>query len=600
MKSDDSAPASATPVLLDPAAAADRIARLEKRLVREKRARAEAETLLERRSGELFELNTALRQLTQELEGRVLARTTELAGLKEFYERVLDRLPTQLSVLSPLGEYEYANPAEVPDGELRAWLNGRTDVEYGARIGMSDEAVAARKARIAAVRRDGQSLSYEETIGAGADNVRHFRRVLAPVFGETGEVRHLVNAGIDVTAARLIEEQLRRSQKMEAVGLLAGGIAHDFNNLLTIVNGVAEALRDEHPPHSGSAGLFDELLGATERGAGLTRQLLSFSRRTSIEPQAFDTNDAIRGTESLIRRLLTERIHCTLSLRDALPVRMDRGGLDQLLLNLAANARDAMPTGGRFAVLTREVIYPEEAAAVKGITPGAYALIEVADSGTGMAPDVLQRAFEPFYTTKAVGQGSGLGLASVYSTVRQSSGHVEIVSTVGVGTTFRILLPLATLRQTTGVVDAPTVEVPRGRGCILVVDDDIGVRMVATRLLRRLGYDVIEAGGGVEALHIAEQKRGVIDVLISDVRMPDMNGFDLATSMLAVDPSLSVLLMSGYADDAGLSARIASSGIPLLEKPFRSAMLGHLVTDLFNARQEQTVARHQLPDGRQS
>jgi two-component system cell cycle sensor histidine kinase/response regulator CckA len=578
-----------------PAVAADRIARLEKRLAREKRARSEAEALLERRSRELFELNTALLQLTQDLEGRVLARTSELAGLKEFYERVLDRLPTQLSVLNPLGVYEYANPAEVSDSELRAWLIGRTDVEYGARIGMSDEAVAARRARITAVRSDGQSLSYEETIGAGSDNVRHFRRVLAPVFGESGEVRHLVNAGIDVTAARLVEEQLRRSQKMEAVGLLAGGLAHDFNNLLTIVNGVAETLRDEQSPGSGSSTLFEELLGATERGAGLTRQLLSFSRRTSIEPQAFDTNDAIRGTESLLRRLLTERIHCTFTLRDALPVRMDRGGLDQLLLNLAANARDAMPMGGHFAVLTHEVVLSEEAAAAKGLMPGPHALIEVSDSGTGMTPEVLQRAFEPFYTTKAVGQGTGLGLASVYSIVRQSSGHVEIVSTVGVGTTFRILLPLATARQAASVAETPAVAVPSGQGCILVVDDESGVRMVAARLLRRLGYDVIEAGGGVEALRIAEQKRGGIDVLISDVRMPDMNGFDLATSMLAGDPSLSVLLMSGHVDDAGLSARIAGSGIPLLEKPFRSAMLGHLVTDLFSARQGQPTARHTSP-----
>jgi signal transduction histidine kinase/CheY-like chemotaxis protein len=582
----------APPLPLAAAAAADRIARLEGRLAREKRARLEAETLLEKRSRELFELNTELLQLTQELEQRVLARTAELAGLKEFYERVLDRLPTQLAVLTPLGVYEYANPAEIPDDTLRGWLIGRTDAEYGMRVGLPQEAAAARTARIAAVARDGQSVSYEETIVAGPDDTRYFRRVLAPVFGEAGEVRHLVNAGIDVTAARSVEEQLRRSQKMEAVGLLAGGIAHDFNNLLTIVNGVAETLREELLPTSSSAALFDELLGATQRGAGLTRQLLSFSRRTSIEPQVFDTNDAIRGTESLLRRLLTERIECVLALHDALLVRMDRGGLDQLLLNLAANSRDAMPAGGRFTVLTRAVTLSAESAAAKGLAPGAFAVIEVSDSGTGMAPDVLQRAFEPFYTTKPVGQGSGLGLANVYSIVQQSGGHVEVVSSVGTGTTFRIVLPLVTARETVVAAELSAVTVPNGRGCILVVDDESGVRMVATRLLRRLGYEVIEAGGGLEALRIAEEKRGTIDLLISDVRMPDMNGFDLATTMSAADPSLGVLLMSGYVDDVALSARIASSGIPLLEKPFRSAMLGHVVTDLFSARQAPPAQRH--------
>ena len=564
-------------------AALDRIARLERRLVREKRARLEAEKLLETRSLELFELNSELRGLTLALEERVLERTAELAGLKEFYERVLDRLPTQLSVLTPLGVYEYANPAEVTDDALRGWIIGRTDAEYGERAGIPVEAVAARAARIAAVTRDGLSVSYDETIVAGPDDMRYFRRVLAPVFGDDGRVRHLVNAGIDVTSERLVEERLRRSQKMEAIGLLAGGIAHDFNNLLTIVNGVTEALREAIPPSDSHAALFDELLGATGRGAGLTRQLLAFSRRSSIEPQVFETSEAIRGTESLLRRLLTERIQCVLMLGELLPVRMDRGGLDQLLLNLAANARDAMPAGGQFVVLTREVSLSPESAEAKGLTAGRHVLIDVRDSGVGMPPDVLQRAFEPFFTTKPVGQGSGLGLASVYGIVVQSGGHVEVDSTVGEGTTVRILLPLEAA-PVTAASGSPEDVVPRGSGCILVVDDDSGVRMVTTNLLRRLGYDVIEAGGGLEALRVAEAKRGTIDLLISDVRMPEINGFELATTLMAADPSLDVLLMSGYVDDVELSDGISNSGIPLIEKPYRAAALGQQVTKLFEAR----------------
>jgi len=565
-------------------AATDRIVRLERRLVRERRARLEAEQLLERRSRELFELNAELRGLTLALEERVLERTAELAGLKEFYERVLDRLPAQLSVLSPAGVYEYANPAEVSDDALRAWLIGRTDAEYCARTGMPVEAVAARTARMATVTRDGRSVSYEETIEAGPEQTRYFRRVLAPVFGDDGGVRYLVNAGIEVTGERLAEERLRRSQKMEAVGLLAGGIAHDFNNLLTIVSGVTEALRDANLPSSSHSALFDELIDATGRGTALTRQLLAFSRRTIIEPQLFDTNEAIRSTESLIRRLLTERIQCVLVLGEPLPVRMDRGGLDQLLLNLAANARDAMPTGGQFTVLTREMTLSPESAKAKGLTGARHVLIEVRDSGVGMSPEVLQRAFEPFFTTKPVGKGSGLGLASVYGIVIQSGGHVEVASVEGEGTTVRILLPLEESVALPAATDTPVDVAPHGRGCVLVVDDESGVRMVTTNLLRRLGYDVVEASGGLEALHVAEAKRGSIDLLISDVRMPGINGFELATALMAADPALDVLLMSGYVDDAALSDRIANSGIPLIEKPYRAASLGQQVTKMFEAR----------------
>ena len=573
-------------------AATDRIARLERRLVREKRARLESEQLLESKSRELFERNAELRGLTLALEERVLERTAELAGLKEFYEHVLDRLPAQLSVLSPSGVYMYANPAEVTDDALREWLIGRTDTEYGARTGISDEEVAVRAARMAAVTRDGCSVSYEETIATEPDHARYFRRVLAPVFGDDGGVRYLVNAGIEVTGERLAEERLRRSQKLEAIGLLAGGIAHDFNNLLTIIIGVTEALRETTPPSSSHSGLLDELLDATGQGAALTRQLLMFSRRTIIKPQLFDISEAIRGTESLVRRLLTERIQYVLVLGEPLSVRMDRSGLDQLLLNLAANARDAMPTGGQFTVLTRETTLSPESAQAKGLTAARHVLIEVRDSGVGMSPDVLQRVFEPFFTTKSVGQGSGLGLASVYGIVTQSRGHVEVASVVGEGTTIRILLPLEVSAVLPAASDTPADVAPRGLGRVLVVDDESGVRMVTTNLLRRLGYDVVEASGGVEALRVAEAGRGTIDLLISDVRMPGINGFELATTLMAADPSLDVLLMSGYVDDAVLRDRIESSGIPLIEKPYRAAALGQQVTKVFEARRAGPAHAH--------
>ena len=274
---------------------------------------------------------------------------------------------------------------------------------------------------------------------------------------------------------------------------------------------------------------------------------------------------------------------------------MDRGGLDQLLLNLAANARDAMPTGGQFTVLTREATLTQESRDAKGLSAARHVLIEARDSGVGMPPDVLQRAFEPFFTTKPVGEGSGLGLASVYGIVMQSGGHVEVASTVGEGTTVRILLPLSAAARLTPAASTPIEEVPRGRGCVLVVDDEKGVRMVTTNLLRRLGYDVLEAGGGLDALRVAEASPSTIDLLISDVRMPGMNGLELATAMKTADPSLDVLLMSGYVDDDGLSARISSSGIPLIEKPYRAAALGQQVTKVFEARRAGPTRARTLP-----
>ena len=225
----------------------------------------------------------------------------------------------------------------------------------------------------------------------------------------------------------------------------------------------------------------------------------------------------------------------------------------------------------------------------KGLTAARHVLIEVRDSGVGMPPDVLQRAFEPFFTTKAVGQGSGLGLSIAYGIVMQSGGHVEVTSTVGEGTTFHILLPLSAAARISPAASIPTDAVPRGRGCVLVVDDEDGVRMVTTSLLRRLGYDVLDASGGLEALRVAEARPGTIDLLISDVRMPGINGFELATALMAADPSLDVLLMSGYVDDDGLRDRISSSGIPLIEKPYRAAALGHQVAQVFEARQARPV-----------
>jgi len=563
----------------------ERISRMERRLAREQGARHEAERLLESRSRELFEANQELQALATGLESRVEARTAEIIQLKNFYETVLDRLPTQLAVLSPTGEFQYANPAEVPDPERRRWIIGRTNVEFAEVGGIPMEVAIVRAARIAHVVRERHGVEFEETLPSEVGPPRVLHRLLAPIFDETGTVVSLVRAGIDITDARAVEEQLRQSQKMEAVGLLAGGIAHDFNNLLTIITGIGEllytGLEESHPDRP----MIDELIAAAKRGGDLTRKLLAFSRRSVVEARDFDPNEAIRQTASLLQRLLTERVTLLLDLGQQVGlVHMDPGGFDQLLLNLAANAHDAMPAGGAFAVRTSAVDLTEAQGAMRTLPAGRYVSIEISDTGAGMTSEVITHAFEPFFTTKAVGQGTGLGLASVYGIVTQCGGQITIDSAVGEGTTFRILLPSvegsgsppsATRDGSAAPSDAVAAPVEeRGdHGLILVAEDEAGVRKLVCRLLENLGYQVLEAEHGIHALTVADAYAGHIDLLLTDVRMPHMNGLELAETLQRRRPGMRVLYMSGYIDDDDVRDRVHSETVPPLDKPFTTAAL---------------------------
>ena len=398
---------------------------------------------------------------------------------------------------------------------------------------------------------------------------RDLERVVAE---RTAEVERLMEA------ERSREDQRRHSQKMEALGLLAGGVAHDFNNLLTVIGGVTQLLQAEpalEPFHD----LMDEVVEASRRAGTLTAQLLAFSRRRSMEPQLFRAVDAVRDLQHLIRRLITERIELRIELEERVHVLMDRGGFDQVLLNLAANARDAMPDGGWFLVRTSSVTLQEDVAHSLHLEPGEYLRLEVSDCGTGMDAEVAQRAFDPFFTTKPLGKGSGLGLANVYAIVRQAGGHASIESTPGHGTTVRFLLPAASpeaqRRSRTPVrAQSPQPE----RKTVLVVDDEPGVRTVAALSLRKRGFEVLEASSGPQALDISRHPDAAFDVLLSDVRMPGMNGFELAMTLRAERPAVSLVLMSGYVDDDQLRHRIDAAGIPLIEKPFRPAELADLIT----------------------
>jgi two-component system cell cycle sensor histidine kinase/response regulator CckA len=409
-----------------------------------------------------------------------------------------------------------------------------------------------------------------------------------------GDVDARLVVANDVTARRRTEsallasqEQLRQSQKMEAIGSLAGGIAHDFNNLLTAILGYCDLALEEMEARSTATGDVEEIRRAAQRAAELTHQLLAFSRRQVLKTQVFSLDSAVLPSEKILRRLISENIALELSLAPDTPlVRADPTQLEQVLLNLAVNARDAMPRGGRLRVTTRGTVLHGRLTAVgTTLPPGPYSTLEVSDTGTGISPEVLERLFEPFFTTKERGQGTGLGLATVYGIVQQSGGAITVSTELGVGTTFTLYFPVA------APVDEPVEVVPRtpdvsarGDGTILLAEDDDAVRAIAREALERAGYTVLAAPDGPGALALADAFAGSIDLLVTDVIMPGMNGLELAEALTARRPGLRVLYASGYTDNVLLDQGVLAPGVSLLDKPFTPAMLTARVAAMLGAR----------------
>jgi PAS domain S-box-containing protein len=378
----------------------------------------------------------------------------------------------------------------------------------------------------------------------------------------------------DLKALEIKEQQLRQAQKLEAVGQLAGGVAHDFNNLLTVVSGYSELmLRRLDPNHPHHAHL-QEIQAVADRGAGLVRQLLAFSRRQVLQPQVLDLNTLVGNLEKMLRRLIREDIELSFDLAPDLgQVRADPGQVEQVLLNLSVNARDAMPQGGTLLLQTRNEKLDEIYAARHGVVePGAYVLLAVSDTGIGMDAATQARIFEPFFTTKAPGQGTGLGLATVYGIVKQSEGYIWVYSEPGKGTTFKVYLP----RIEAEVAQVAREELPQaeGRGeTLLLVEDEKALRDLAVLILRESGYVVLAAGRGDEALELAARHSGPIHLLLTDMVMPGMNGRALADQLRARRPELKVVYMSGYAEKIAEQQEELPAGAAFLQKPFRSSAL---------------------------
>ncbi|HEX7284194.1 MAG TPA: MASE1 domain-containing protein [Vicinamibacterales bacterium] len=381
----------------------------------------------------------------------------------------------------------------------------------------------------------------------------------------------------------LLEEQLRHSQKMEAVGRLAGGIAHDFNNLLTAIIGYTEIVMYGLDPKDERRADAEEIARAAMRAADLTRQMLAFSRRQVLQPKIIDLNTALKKVEPMLRRMIGEDIVMTVNGRAASAyVRVDPGQIEQVVMNLVVNARDAMPQGGRLNVETGDAILDETSTAdTPDAKPGDYVMLSVSDTGVGMPPEIRARIFEPYFTTKEVGKGTGLGLSTAYGIVRQSDGHIALSSEVGLGTTFRIYFPRAEAPQVKAE-EAGAEKMPGGTEHILLVEDDASVRRLSKELLVRLGYSVTEAASGRAGLALGSDDTRHFDLAVCDVILGDMSGPAVAEALRALRPSIRVLYMSGYMDEAIVKTGVLDEGKPFLQKPFTPMQLSRKIREVLD------------------
>jgi PAS domain S-box-containing protein len=471
----------------------------------------------------------------------------KLRESEELFQLITENAGDLIAVVDPHGKRIYNSPSyQTLLGYTPEELKGTSPFEQ---IHPDDHQLV--EAALEQARRDGTCGRIVYRMRHKDGSWRYLESTRTVIRNEGGEAVKIVSINRDITERRLLEEQFMQSQKMEAVGRLSGGIAHDFNNLLGVIIGYAEFLQEQLPPGHPLRGSADEISKAGKRAASLTRQLLAFSRQQVLDPKVLDLNAIVSDIDQLLRRVIGEDIQLDVHLDAHLGrVKADHSQIEQVLVNLAVNARDAMPNGGKLLIQTRNVQmdasllqnrYPN--------LPGPYICLIVADTGVGMDPATKARAFEPFFTTKEKGKGTGLGLSTVYGIVKQSGGHIHIESSPGEGTTFRIYLP-----QTQETPDVKTPEreftaLRAGEETILIAEDEASLRTLSCGILRSCGYNVLEAQDGDEALEISRHYEGSIDLLLTDIVMPGLGGKALALELAKERPQMAVVYMSGYTGD---------------------------------------------------
>ncbi len=493
---------------------------------------------------------------------------SRLSAEHDLLQAIITNSPIGIALLrGPELIIELVNPAYQAVDPSRAMVGRRfADVWH--------EIAAARVPLIEKALHTGEIVEYANVVaplaagGSGSTNHRTFAITYVPMRLPEHDEAGVAVMLIETTKRNQLEAQFHQAQKMEAVGRLAGGIAHDFNNLLTAILGYADLLAGDLSPTDARRTDVDEIRRAAESAASLTRQLLAFSRKQVIQPTVLDLNAVVREMERIVQRTIGEDVQIVLDLPWTLdPVLADRGQIEQILLNLAVNARDAMPSGGRLTIHTANERLVGDIGNGLTVVPGDYVHLGVSDTGVGMTPEVQAQLFEPFFTTKPAGKGTGLGLSTVYGIVKQSGGYIGVTSAPGDGARFDVYLPRTD--RTAAVNPAePLAVYSQGLKTVLVVEDDDALRTLATKILRQLGYVVLDAANGEQALRVSDAYPRAIDLLVSDIVMPGMSGVSLAQRMVASRPALRVLYMSGYAATALSQPHAVPPGVGFVQKPF--------------------------------
>lgn len=546
----------------------DEIARLEATLV-------ESSRLLSAQREQIREARSQLEAKVQDRTSQLVAANEELRQANEVRQAIIQSSPLAIWAVDLEGRVSFWNPAAekifgwtekevlgkslpvVPEelrDEYREWLE---------RFRKAETVSGVERTRI---RKDGTHIQVEIWT--------------APLRDAAGKISGTIAIDSDITGRKQLEEQFRQSQRLEAVGRLAGGVAHDFNNLLTVILGYAEELIEECQGRSDLVDYAQEIRYAGNRAASLTAQLLAFGRRQIIQPRMVDLNEMVEHSTKLFQRVIGEDVEVITRLDPNLgQVKVDPAHIDQVIMNLVVNARDAMPNGGRLTIQTSATMLDEHYTERHiGVSPGRYSMLAISDTGTGMTPEVKSRLFEPFFTTKPAGKGTGLGLAIVYGIVKQNGGEIGVYSEPGKGTTCKIYLPVAE-PAAEPVHATHTPAESHGTETILVCEDEERIRRLVLTVLQKLGYRVLSAAGSEEAKRIVEAYSDPIDLLLTDVVMPHGNGIELAAALREIRPNLKVIYMSGYADHHLAGSRILEEGAPFLQKPFAAASLAKKVRE---------------------
>jgi PAS domain S-box-containing protein len=526
---------------------------------------------LRTREKELASAKNQVDQYARQLEGRV--RSTE-----DKYRKLMEQAQDAIFLLDPLGRVMEVNQrAEKTLGQPSAEIVGCGFEKF--MLATELDRWRAQHLKLLAdgfVRADNLHLTGANGRIVNVD-------LSASIVEINGE--HIVQAiAHDVTERKRLEQQFLQAQKMQAIGQLAGGVAHDFNNLLTVICGFSEVLLSQLSDTDPASGMVQEIHKAGERAAGLTRQLLAFSRKQINQPKVLDLNALASDVGKMLRHLIGEDVSLTTVLAPRLGwVKADPGQIEQVLMNLAVNARDAMPEGGKLTIETANVDLDENFARANAeVKPGRYVLLAVSDTGCGMTEEVKAHTFEPFFTTKEPGKGTGLGLATVYGIVKQSRGYVYIYSEPGHGTTFKIYLPMVEDDAPSGKSHPEPKPMPKGNETILLVEDEDAVRSLTRYTLQMQGYAVLEAKDGEEALRVAEKNQGGFHLLLTDVVMPRMSGRRLAERLSQTQPGVKVLFLSGYTDDAVVRNGVLEAEVAFLQKPFTPSGLAQKVRNVLD------------------